>query len=208
VASRGLDFPNIPYVINYDLPSNIDDYIHRIGRTGRCGNEGTAISFVNENTRITKDLYKLLKKSNQAIPDWFEELHKKAEYSSFPTYKKSFNSFKSYGQSGTGFTGNKYGYNSGVEFRKGENLRGFEEPGFQPKTFFNSNLNNNSGFNSNSNNFNSINHSYLNHPSHKSYSTNTGFENSNYNKQLGLGINKDTRSYFGEEKFTRPKYDY
>ena len=48
VASRGLDIPNVTQVINYDLPTNIDDYVHRIGRTGRAGNTGNALSFVNE----------------------------------------------------------------------------------------------------------------------------------------------------------------
>jgi ATP-dependent RNA helicase DDX3X len=84
VASRGLDFPNIPYVFNFDLPKNIDDYIHRIGRTGRCGNKGTAISFINDtNKPIVKDLYNLFKKHRQEIPEFFEELYKKFQYEKF-----------------------------------------------------------------------------------------------------------------------------
>ena len=46
VAARGLDIDDINYVINYDMPDDIDTYIHRIGRTGRAGREGTAVSFV------------------------------------------------------------------------------------------------------------------------------------------------------------------
>lgn len=46
VAARGLDIDDISYVINYDMPDDIDTYIHRIGRTGRAGREGTAVSFV------------------------------------------------------------------------------------------------------------------------------------------------------------------
>jgi ATP-dependent RNA helicase DeaD len=46
VAARGLDIDDISYVINYDVPDNVDTYVHRIGRTGRAGREGTAISFV------------------------------------------------------------------------------------------------------------------------------------------------------------------
>ena len=46
VASRGLDIDNITHVINYDLPDNYDDYIHRIGRTGRADKTGVALSFV------------------------------------------------------------------------------------------------------------------------------------------------------------------
>lgn len=46
VAARGLDIDDISYVINYDMPDDIHTYIHRIGRTGRAGREGTAVSFV------------------------------------------------------------------------------------------------------------------------------------------------------------------
>jgi len=48
VAARGLDVPTISHVINYDLPESAQSYIHRIGRTGRAGREGVAISFVGE----------------------------------------------------------------------------------------------------------------------------------------------------------------
>ena len=44
VAARGLDIPDLSHVFNYDLPSNSDDYVHRIGRTGRAGKKGTALS--------------------------------------------------------------------------------------------------------------------------------------------------------------------
>merc|ERR1711924_396886 len=45
VAARGLDIPNVLHVINFDLPRQISDYVHRIGRTGRAGNTGFAMSF-------------------------------------------------------------------------------------------------------------------------------------------------------------------
>ncbi len=48
VASRGLDITDLPYVVNYDLPEDADTYVHRVGRTGRAGKEGTAITFVGE----------------------------------------------------------------------------------------------------------------------------------------------------------------
>ena len=49
VAARGLHIDNVSHVINYDLPKNPKDYIHRIGRTGRAGEEGDAISFCTQN---------------------------------------------------------------------------------------------------------------------------------------------------------------
>jgi len=77
IASRGLDFPKVTHVINFDLPTNIEDYIHRIGRTGRCGNTGIAISFVNEyNKPIIRNLYYFMKKNHQKINDWFENLNR------------------------------------------------------------------------------------------------------------------------------------
>ena len=49
VASKGLDFPEIQHVINYDMPDEIENYVHRIGRTGRCGKTGIATTFINKN---------------------------------------------------------------------------------------------------------------------------------------------------------------
>ena len=46
VAARGLDIPNVSHVINFDLPATYDDYIHRIGRTGRADQKGIALTFV------------------------------------------------------------------------------------------------------------------------------------------------------------------
>lgn len=75
VAARGLDIPNVTNVINYDLPTNIDDYVHRIGRTGRAGNTGAALSFLNEkNTGIAKELRDLLDENNQEVPAWLNKM--------------------------------------------------------------------------------------------------------------------------------------
>ncbi|HEX4879228.1 MAG TPA: DEAD/DEAH box helicase [Limnobacter sp.] len=64
VAARGLDIADLPCVINYDLPTTPEDYVHRIGRTGRAGAKGTAYSFVVKgNERALKDIEKLTSKS-------------------------------------------------------------------------------------------------------------------------------------------------
>ena len=70
VASKGLDFPNIQHVINYDLPNEIENYVHRIGRTGRSGKTGIATTFINKNQSesILLDLKHLLREAKQRIP--------------------------------------------------------------------------------------------------------------------------------------------
>ena len=57
VAARGLDINNVAAVINYDFPNGVEDYIHRIGRSGRFGRKGVAINFVtSEDVRILRDI--------------------------------------------------------------------------------------------------------------------------------------------------------
>jgi len=81
VASRGLDFPHISYVINREVPKNIEDYVHRVGRTGRAGYKGTAITLVKENQEGSYlDLLKVLKDCKQEIPVWFENICQKLKY--------------------------------------------------------------------------------------------------------------------------------
>jgi ATP-dependent RNA helicase RhlE len=66
VASRGLDIEELPYVVNFELPFEPQDYIHRIGRTGRAGSTGIAISLVTvDELELLKGVQRLLK---QAIP--------------------------------------------------------------------------------------------------------------------------------------------
>ena len=70
VASKGLDFPEIQHVINYDMPKEIENYVHRIGRTGRCGKTGVATTFINKSCdeTILLDLKHLLLEAKQRIP--------------------------------------------------------------------------------------------------------------------------------------------
>ncbi|GFO03223.1 ATP-dependent RNA helicase vasa, isoform a [Plakobranchus ocellatus] len=74
VAARGLDIPEVMHVVNYDLPSSIDEYVHRIGRTGRCGNLGKATSFFSADSDqpMAAPLLRILKEAKQPVPDWLE----------------------------------------------------------------------------------------------------------------------------------------
>lgn len=66
VLARGIDVPEVDYVVNYDLPDMAEDYIHRIGRTGRAGEEGFAVSFVSNNSM--KSLTAIEKLIGKSIP--------------------------------------------------------------------------------------------------------------------------------------------
>ncbi|HUG21237.1 DEAD/DEAH box helicase [Piscinibacter sp.] len=69
VAARGLDIADLPGVFNFDVPFNAEDYVHRIGRTGRAGASGLAITLVTrEDTRLVGDIEKLIKKKIELEP--------------------------------------------------------------------------------------------------------------------------------------------
>lgn len=71
VASRGLDIPNVTHVINYDMPQAIDDYTHRIGRTGRAGKKGYATAlFCEADIPLAPKLVELMHEANQHVPQW------------------------------------------------------------------------------------------------------------------------------------------
>lgn len=79
VASRGLDVPHVAHVINFDLPKDIDDYVHRIGRTGRAGKSGLATAFFSDqNMPLAKALVELLQEANQEVPLWLNDYAKRA----------------------------------------------------------------------------------------------------------------------------------
>jgi len=123
VAARGLDIESVTHVINFDMPSNIQDYIHRIGRTARKGHIGKATGFfTNENKNICGDLFDLLEENEQEIPNWLSNMHNKMNNG----YKKSFSN----GRGGRG------GYNK--DFRS-KTFKSYNENSSEKKYNLNSN---------------------------------------------------------------------
>lgn len=72
VAARGLDIPNVSHVVNFHMPATIEEYVHRIGRTGRAGKKGLATTFIGQSDGgVIRDLRNVLKDANEVVPDWF-----------------------------------------------------------------------------------------------------------------------------------------
>ncbi|OUM53169.1 hypothetical protein BVG19_g2431 [[Candida] boidinii] len=69
VAARGLDVKNLNLVVNFDCPNHLEDYVHRVGRTGRAGNSGEAYTFITKDQlRNSVDLVRALEQSEQIVP--------------------------------------------------------------------------------------------------------------------------------------------
>ena len=93
VAARGLDIPLIQHVINYDLPQVPEDYIHRVGRTGRAGKEGSALTFLTNNDRsMWREIQKLINPNFKLEESFNRKSNKKNK-----KFKKRGKSFKDSG---------------------------------------------------------------------------------------------------------------
>ena len=82
IAARGIDIDQLPHVVNYELPNVPEDYVHRIGRTGRAGASGEAISLVCVDEEIfLRDIEKLIKRSipREVVPGFEPDPSEKAE---------------------------------------------------------------------------------------------------------------------------------
>jgi len=85
VAARGLDIPDVSHVFNYDLPWQADDYVHRIGRTGRAGREGTAFSLIGyDDLKVLKDI----EKASGITLDWLGEVPSEQDYADAMSRKR------------------------------------------------------------------------------------------------------------------------
>uniref|UniRef100_A0A3Q3VY60 RNA helicase n=1 Tax=Mola mola TaxID=94237 RepID=A0A3Q3VY60_MOLML len=135
VAARGLDISNVKHVINFDLPSDIEEYVHRIGRTGRVGNLGLATSFFNDkNGNITKDLLDILVEAKQEVPSWLESLayehqHKSSNRGRSKRFAGGFGA-RDYRQTAAGGSAGGFGGRGGRNQAGHGGNRGFGGGGF------------------------------------------------------------------------------
>jgi len=78
VGARGLDINKVSHVINFDMPHDVDEYVHSIGLTGRCGNLGKAISFFEPtfgiDCKLARPLVRILTQAQQEVPQWLNEI--------------------------------------------------------------------------------------------------------------------------------------
>ncbi|XP_010420106.1 PREDICTED: DEAD-box ATP-dependent RNA helicase 46-like isoform X2 [Camelina sativa] len=101
VAARGLDVKDIRVVVNYDFPNGVEDYVHRIGRTGRAGATGLAYTFFgDQDAKHASDLIKILEGANQKVPPQVREM---------ATRGGGMNKFRRWGPPSGGSGGRGYG---------------------------------------------------------------------------------------------------
>ena len=90
VAARGLDIPHIEHVINYDIPQNPEDYIHRIGRTARAGAKGRALTFLTEGDKKNWNAIGKLINPNAPAPKSKLDSRRKKSKKSYRKFKKKY----------------------------------------------------------------------------------------------------------------------
>jgi ATP-dependent RNA helicase RhlE len=114
IAARGIDIDQLPHVVNFELPNVPEDYVHRIGRTGRAGNEGEAVSLVCvDEHKLIRDIESLIKRKIQKVvlPDYEPDPAIKAE--PIPNGRSGGGPKRSFGNSGkSGFAGRRGGKTS------------------------------------------------------------------------------------------------
>ncbi|WZN59677.1 DEAD-box RNA helicase [Chloropicon roscoffensis] len=107
VASRGIDVKDIGVVVNFAFPGSVEDYVHRIGRTGRAGAKGTSYSFMTQNnSKLARELVQVMRDANQEISPELQQM-----------------AHQSRGGGGGGRYGRGYGYGGGRRFGGGGGRR-------------------------------------------------------------------------------------
>ncbi len=141
LASRGLDVNQIDCVVNYDFPQQVEDYVHRIGRTGRGSKLGTAFTFFTLSDSGSRELYRIMERADQDIPEDLRKLvqltgHKQGQSRYRPRGKGGGGdgafggAFSSRGRGGGGYSdgggrGGRGGYSDGGDRGRG----GFSDGG-------------------------------------------------------------------------------
>ena len=135
VAARGIDVPTITHVINYDLPKQAEDYVHRIGRTGRAGRTGIAITFaeVNEYVKVHKIEKYIGRKLPELTIEGMEPTRKRKSAGGKPKGKGGWGDRKSGGWRGDKKPG-KEGF-GGKSRSEGHKKDGFKKDGFKKDGF-------------------------------------------------------------------------
>nr|CAB3237154.1 ATP-dependent RNA helicase dbp2 [Phallusia mammillata] len=120
VASRGLDVSDVKFVINYDFPNQVEDYVHRIGRTARAEQTGTAYTFFTEgNVKQARDLIEILREAKQHINPRLIEMSQMRSFG-----KKSYGGYK-----GNGYGGSRGGRGGG-SFNRNNSYGGGAKAGY------------------------------------------------------------------------------
>uniref|UniRef100_A0A0D9Y3X4 RNA helicase n=1 Tax=Oryza glumipatula TaxID=40148 RepID=A0A0D9Y3X4_9ORYZ len=121
VAARGLDIKDIRVVVNYDFPTGVEDYVHRIGRTGRAGATGVAYTFFcDQDSKYASDLVKILEGANQSVSQQLRDMVSRGGYGG--RSRRWASSDDSYGGRGydSGYTSRSTdNYNSGYGSQSG-----------------------------------------------------------------------------------------
>ncbi|KAI3799199.1 hypothetical protein L1987_34489 [Smallanthus sonchifolius] len=138
VAARGLDVKDIRVVVNFDFPTGVEDYVHRIGRTGRAGATGEAYTFFgDQDAKYASDLVKVLEGADQRVP---QELREMASRGGMGGRSRRWSSDGGSGSSFGGRDGGSGGYGGRGSSRDSDSGGG----GYQAKSFHES-MSNNSG---------------------------------------------------------------
>jgi len=186
VAARGLDVRNVTHVINYDFPNNIDDYVHRIGRTGR-GQTGLATAFVNlsVNKTVLRDLVEILQETNQEMPSWLDSLAAKPAGSG--------------GRGRGNQNGNRFGgrdFRSGTRDWKGSSSGSWgREDNSNPKY-----PKHNTGVDYTNTSRNNSSNTVSNNSNHSASTSNYTMSNTNFSTASNHNSFKSTQSHVKEEK--------
>ena len=203
LISRGIDFPYLYCVINFDVPNSVEEYIHRIGRAGRLGQKGLAITYLDRIDDTNKDnLINLLNNLGEEIPSWINdvEYRKKTDYSEQKTesyFNKDFsqrnnntNNNNDWNNNTTNDDGwgksnnnnrNNWDDNSHNNFNNNRQRRDFQtrRNNNNNQRNYQNNERNNNNWNNNNNSNNSFN--YNNNSRNNARQRNTNFNNNRNN---------------------------